>query len=149
MTRMVNPDATSIPFPLEIVVEGTPVSAQGSTSARDAWKRIVSEETIRRLQKLTDWYWLEERPLSAIIFYFAAAPMEGDIDNIMKPILDALKAIVYHDDNVVERVLVQRFEPHIPWSFGTLQGQLMLAPEKTPPVVDIRVESDLTWRHVP
>jgi crossover junction endodeoxyribonuclease RusA len=146
---MGTPDPTSIPFPLEIVVEGTPVSAQGSPSARDAWKRLVSEEAKRRLQELTDWYWLEERPLSVTIFYFAEAPMEGDIDNIVKPILDAMKAIVYHDDNVVERVLVQRFEPGIAWSFATIPGQLVLALEKMPPVVYIRIEGDLAWRHVP
>jgi len=146
---MATPDDTSLPFPLEIIVEGTPVSAQGSSFARDAWKRIVAEETRRRLQELTDWYWLEERPLSATIFYFAEAPMEGDIDNIVKPILDALKAIVYHDDNVVERVLVQRFEPDIPWSFATVPNLLRTALEQMPPAVYIRIENDLAWRHIP
>lgn len=139
----------SIPFPLEILVEGAPVSAQGSSFARDAWKRLIAEEARRRLQELTEWYWLDERPLSATIFYFADAPMQGDVDNIVKPILDAMKSVVYHDDNVMERVLVQRFEPGVSWSFGQLPERLAAALDKTPPVAYVRIESDLAWRHVP
>jgi Holliday junction resolvase RusA-like endonuclease len=114
------PEPLSVPFPLEIVIDATPVSAQSSSSSKDAWKSLVAEGTRRRLNELTDWYWLERQPLSVTIYYFPDAPMEGDIDNIVKPILDAMKAIVYHDDDVVERVLVQRFEPGLAWSFGAL-----------------------------
>lgn len=141
--------SASIPFPLEVVIEATPISAQGSSSSRDAWKQLVAEGTRRRLSELTDWYWLEPQPLSVTIFYFPDAPMEGDIDNIVKPILDAMKTIVYHDDDVVERVLVQRFEPGLAWSFGTLAEKLAVAVDRMPPVVYIRVDSDLAWRQVP
>jgi Holliday junction resolvase RusA-like endonuclease len=116
--------SVSIPFPLEVVIEATPVSAQSSSASRDAWKQLVAAGTRQRLREVTDWYWLERQPLSVTIFYFPDAPMEGDIDNIVKPILDAMKTIVYHDDDVVERVLVQRFEPGLAWSFGGLPRSL-------------------------
>jgi len=143
------PDSVSIPFPLEIVIEATPVSAQSSSSSRDAWKLLVAEGTRQRLRQLTEWYWLEKQPLSVTIFYFPDAPMEGDIDNIVKPILDAMKTIVYHDDDVVERVLVQRFEPGLAWSFGALAENLAVAMDRAPPVVYIRIDGDLAWRQVP
>jgi hypothetical protein len=75
--------------------------------------------------------------------------MEGDIDNIVKPILDAMKSIVYPDDDVMERVLVQRFEPGLAWSFGTMAENLAVAVDRVPPIVYIRVEGDLAWRQVP
>ena len=37
--------------------------------------------------------------------------MRGDLDNIIKPILDALKQHLFVDDHQVERLLVQKFEP--------------------------------------
>ena len=37
--------------------------------------------------------------------------MQGDVDNIVKPILDALSKHIYNDDRQVERVWVQKFEP--------------------------------------
>ena len=128
------------------MIEATPVSAQSSSSSRDAWKLLVAEGTRQRLREVTEWYWLEKQPLGVTIFYFPDAPMEGDIDNIVKPILDAMKAIVYHDDDVVERVLVQRFEPGLAWSFGTLAKSLAVAVDLAPPVVYIRVDGDLAWR---
>ncbi len=142
-------ESVSIPFPLEVVIEATPVSAQSSSSSRDAWKLLVAAGTRQRLRELTDWYWLVKQPLSVTIFYFPDAPMEGDIDNIVKPILDAMKTIVYHDDDVVERVLVQRFEPGLAWSFGALAENLAVAVDRTPPVVYIRIDGDLAWRQVP
>ncbi len=37
--------------------------------------------------------------------------MQGDVDNIVKPILDALSKHIYNDDGQVERIWVQKFEP--------------------------------------
>ena len=39
--------------------------------------------------------------------------MRGDLDNIVKPILDALKQHVFVDDRQVDRILVQRLEPDV------------------------------------
>ncbi len=52
---------------------------------------------------------LDDRPVSVSIFYFPSAPMQGDVDNIIKPILDALVGVAYPNDRHVERVEVQKF----------------------------------------
>ena len=142
-------DSVAIPLPLEFVIEATPVSAQASSPTREAWKATVSQAARERLSDITDWYWLEKQPLSVTIFYFPDERMEGDIDNIAKPILDGMKAVVYHDDDVVERVLVQRFEPDVAWSFQSLPEMLVVALDRVPPIVYIRIDGDLAWRQVP
>ena len=101
-----------------------------------------------RLRDLTDWYWLDERTITVTILYFPVAMMAGDIDNIVKPILDGMNTIVYPDDRLVERLLVQRFEPGIPWSFSRPTSQLGLALDTPPPVVYIRIDDALTWRRI-
>ena len=47
--------------------------------------------------------------MSSTLFYFPAVEMAGDIDNIVKPVLDALGKHIYVDDRQVHRVLVQNF----------------------------------------
>ena len=46
-----------------------------------------------------------------VLYYLPADEMKGDLDNVIKPILDALKQFVFVDDQQVERVLIQKFEP--------------------------------------
>lgn len=72
--------------------------------------------------------------------------MEGDVDNIVKPIMDALIGIAYPDDRVVERVLVQKFEPDVDWSFEEPSEMLSAALDTDAPVVYVRVDDDLAWR---
>jgi hypothetical protein len=42
-------------------------------------------------------------PLYVRIIWFQRRPTTGDVDNIVKRILDALKGIVFHDDEDIER----------------------------------------------
>lgn len=139
---------SSIPFPLEIVIEATPISSQASASSREVWKQVVAEGTKQRLRAVTEWAWLDLRATAVTIFYFPVAKMEGDVDNIIKPILDAMETVVYPADNVVERVLVQRFEPGMTWSFSAPTSQLAVALDTPPPVVYIRIDDDLGWRRI-
>jgi len=44
--------------------------------------------------------------------------MTGDVDNIVKPILDAMTKFIYVDDQQVERVVVQKFEPDNIFTFS-------------------------------
>jgi len=138
-----------IPFPFEIVIEGTPISLQGSSSSKARWQNEVSGRTRVRLNDVIEWYYLDERPVAVTIFYFPIATMNGDLDNIVKPILDGLKAVAYPDDSVVERILVQKFEPGIPRSFRITSAQLGKALDAPPPVVYIRLDDDLSWRQLP
>ncbi len=80
------------------------------------------------------------------ILYFAAAEIEGDIDNIVKPILDAMMSVAYLDDRLVERIVAQKFEPAIERNFTNLTPQLAAALDAEAPVVYVRIDDDLAWR---
>lgn len=80
--------------------------------------------------------------------------MAGDIDNIVKPILDALIGTAYHDDQVIERVLSQKFEPEVDWSFDAPTERLsaaldaISASDEPAPAVYIRIDNDVSWRRL-
>src|SRR5438045_567157 len=91
-------------YPLEIFIEGVPVSLQGSAKSRERWRAMVHATARKRQQATDELGFLEDRALAVTIYYFPSAPMEGDIDNIVKPILDGLAGVAYFDDGAVERV---------------------------------------------
>ncbi|MHC2219481.1 crossover junction endodeoxyribonuclease RusA [Rhizobium leguminosarum] len=112
----------------------------------------MAEAARSRIAEIVEWTYLEPEPLSLTIFYFPIAPMGGDIDNIVKPIMDALIGILYIDDNSVERVMVQKFEPAVAWEFSQPTEHLTAALDATSasedptPVVYVQVANDLSWR---
>ena len=89
---------------------------------------------------------LDQRPLALTIHYFTTAPMEGDIDNIVKPIMDALRFVAYLDDKDVERITVQRFDASFSWTFVGPSRQLATALGAARPMVYICIDDDLSWR---
>ncbi|WP_128566478.1 RusA family crossover junction endodeoxyribonuclease [Methylobacterium crusticola] len=89
---------------------------------------------------------LDDRPLAAKIIYFTPAPMEGDVDNIVRLILDGMLEVVYLNDRVIERVIVQKIEPGIIAEFSSITEKLEEAIGVEPPVVYIRIDDDLSWR---
>lgn len=139
-------------FPLEFHLTGIPRSLQARPASKLAWKDTVSEAAAARIKETVEFVWLDEEPLAATIFYFPTAPMAGDIDNIVKPILDALVGQAYIDDRLIERVVSQKFEPETGWSFGNPSAQLtaaldtITAADEPQPVVYIRIDNDLSWR---
>lgn len=76
---------------------GVPASVQGSSQRRDAWKRSVTAAAQA--------VWpAGEPPLTGkvqvqITFYHDSTPL--DVDNMIKPVQDALCGLVYVDDNQV------------------------------------------------
>lgn len=93
-----------------------------------------------------EWYQLDGRPLALTIYYFPDAPLEGDLDNIIKPIQDALINVVFLDDNQVERIVAQKFEPQEDWDIGEPSLQLAKVLDVKPPVIYVRVDDDRGWR---
>ena len=78
---------------VDFVVRGTPIS-QRSKHTKKLWQQQV-QKAVPDLPKLLT------GPLRVRIdFFFAAAP-DADTDNIIKPIQDALKKVVYEDDKIV------------------------------------------------
>jgi crossover junction endodeoxyribonuclease RusA len=114
-------------FPLEFLVSGTAVSLQAKRrESVDRWKSRIKDAS---REVLPEGHFATEGPVSMTLFYFPASEMTGDIDNIVKPILDALCQHIYMDDDQVERVLVQKFEPGKIFQFNspssTLEGALV------------------------
>jgi crossover junction endodeoxyribonuclease RusA len=133
-------------FPLEIFIAATPRALGASSSSKDRWKASVEDFARKRIDETVEFSWLDQRPVALSIYYFSAAPMEGDVDNIIKPIMDALIGVAYQDDRVVERVVAQKFEPEVEWSFDEPSEILSAALDAEAPVVYIRVDDDLAWR---
>jgi len=129
-----------IQFPLEFLVVGTPVSLQAKRrESIDRWKAQIAAAS---RAALPEGHFASGSPIAATLFYFPASEMAGDIDNIVKPVLDALGRNVYLDDRQVHRVLVQKFEPGNVFGFGSPSPILQQALNKEAPVLYIRLSDD-------
>lgn len=133
-------------FPVEFVVSGSPVSLQSSRRSRERWKSQVEAAARECVSEQDEFLFLDDRPLAVTIYVFLDAAMVGDVDNIVKPILDSLNRIIYLDDKVIERVLVQKFEPHVAPVFSAPTAQLLRALDESGSRVYIRIDDDLSWR---
>jgi Holliday junction resolvase RusA-like endonuclease len=89
----------------EFVIEGPPTSSQ-------ARRRETRDEWDARVKAAARSLWSEDRPLIAsevtvtMTHFFEGAP--GDVDNIPKAVLDALKGVVLVDDRQVSDLIIQR-----------------------------------------
>jgi crossover junction endodeoxyribonuclease RusA len=98
-----------IDFPIEFLVQGTPVSSQAKRpESKNEWKERVKSASNTAIPNL---HFASDESMAVTLYYLPSEPMQGDIDNIVKPILDALCQHIYRDDNQVARVVVQKFEP--------------------------------------
>lgn len=82
---------------IEFIVMGTPLSQGASSKRKDLWKAKVASEA----DAAANFGYVG--PLSVTLAYFCAA-LGVDIDNIVKPILDAMKGVVYCDDRQIVQV---------------------------------------------
>ncbi len=133
-------------FPFEFIVTETPRSLQAKPKSVQRWMALVSDAARARITEMVEQSWLDGRPLALSVFYFPPAPMDGDVDNIIKPIMDALTGIAYIDDRDIERVVVQKFEPGLAWSFEKPSDILSAALNVDGAVVYVRLDDDLAWR---
>lgn len=134
--------SVEITFPLEFIVRGTPVSLQVKRpESKVAWKQRVKRASY---EVLPEGHFSTESRVSVTLFYFPATEMEGDIDNIVKPILDALCNHVYNDDKQVERVWVQKFEPGRVFQFSNPTELLSEALAGEKPLLFVRLGDDPT-----
>ncbi|MEI8394568.1 MAG: RusA family crossover junction endodeoxyribonuclease [Rhodospirillaceae bacterium] len=132
--------SVEIEFPLEFIVLGTPVSVQAKR--RDsiiAWKGRVKEASCAALP---EGHFSTNAPISVTLFYFPETDVSADIDNIIKPILDALKNHIYADDNQVERILIQKFKPEEGFRFKSPSVVLSKALDGIKPVLYVKLSDD-------
>lgn len=137
-----NPDDETIEirFPVEFVVRGTPLSLQARLpQSRQEWR-----DRIRQASKsaVPAHKFASTTPVAVTIYYFPVGPMQGDVDNIVKPILDALSGHIFLDDNQVHRVVVQKFEPGNIFPFSSPSAIFSSALGGNPPVLYVRLSDD-------
>ena len=126
-------------LPLEFVVRGTAISLQASSRSRIAWKDQIRAASTGVVPPGS---WSLTDRLAVTIFYFPEDQMLGDIDNIVKPILDAMSRSLYVDDSQVDRVVVQRFGREELSVFASPTPALLEALSEPGPAVYIRVSGD-------
>lgn len=125
-------------LPIEFNVVGTPVSLQSeNTHAKIQWKSLVLQAALNTVGE-GSWAYDETR-LAVSLFYFPQAPMAGDVDNIVKLVLDALQPNIYLNDALVDRVLVQRFDPEGGHIFAAPSDTLVAAMTLDEPVLYIKI----------
>jgi len=129
-----------IDFPVEFLVHGTPVSSQAkNANAREDWKQRVKTAS---LDVIPQPHFASEHRIAVTLYYLPEGPMPGDIDNIVKLVLDALGAHIYVNDAQVERVVVQKFEPGNVFSFSNPSTTVVDAIAGPKPVLYVRVSDD-------
>jgi len=126
-------------LPLEFNIPGIAVSLQGSSASREAWKKKI--QAVVRSQ-LPGGSWALDAPVEVTIFFLSGDAMNGDIDNRIKPILDALSGPVYIDDRLVDRLVVQRFAPSDACRILNPSRALISAIGSGEPIVYIRIDDD-------
>ena len=109
--------------------------------AKEAWKARVKEASYA---SLPDGHFSTDGPIAVTLFYFPDGEMQGDVDNIVKPVLDALCRHIYTDDRQVERVWVQKFEPGRLFQFRQPSQILSEALSGEKPLLYVRLGDDPT-----
>jgi crossover junction endodeoxyribonuclease RusA len=129
-----------IAFPIEFLVSGTPVSLSSQNAkAKEQWKNRVKNASSYPLPSP---HFASSERLAVTIYYFPAEPMQGDVDNIVKLILDGMCRHVFIDDRQVERVVVQKFEPGNIFSFAKPSQSMIQAISGDKPILYIKVSND-------
>jgi len=129
-----------IEFPIEFIVRGTPVSLQAKRpESREEWKGRVKTASSTAIPSS---HFASDEPMSITLYYFPNKSMQGDVDNIVKPIVDALARHIYIDHHQVERIVVQKFEPGSGFPFSQPTARLADALGGEPPLLYVRVSND-------
>jgi Holliday junction resolvase RusA-like endonuclease len=129
-----------IEFPIEFLVRGTPVSQQADRAAsREQWKARVKTASSTVLPQP---HFASQDRLSVTLYYFPSERMAGDIDNIVKLVLDACSRHVYVDDSQIERLVVQKFEPQSVFAFNQPTAKLTEALSAEKPILYVRISND-------
>ena len=91
-------------LPIEFALEGSPVSQQTR-------RRALLRQWTQNVRNAAGRHWESRAPAAgnvavSIVYIFDADPL--DVDNIPKPIMDALKGLIYSDDNQVTDLICRK-----------------------------------------
>jgi crossover junction endodeoxyribonuclease RusA len=110
----------TLDLPIRFTVAGVPVSQQCRRAATKLrWKSAVKGAALNAISADAT-----PKPLRAEIFYFYLQGGRIDLDNIAKPICDALKKIIYTDDGQIHDLHLRKIDLlgnfHLPETPGVL-----------------------------
>ena len=92
-------------LPFEFVIDGPPVSQQARRRARlREWISKVANEANSHWPE--DAFPVVDSVMVKITYFYKDTPV--DVDNISKPILDALKGVIFADDSQVTDLLCRK-----------------------------------------
>ncbi|WP_420723317.1 RusA family crossover junction endodeoxyribonuclease [Hwanghaeella sp. LZ110] len=129
-----------IEFPIEVIVLGTPISLQATGGrSKKQWKDSIVEAL--RIELPKDCFLSDER-LDVTIYIFPDGEMEADLDNVIKPILDAMVKVVYLDDNQVDRIVAQRFNAGFEFQLQEPSPVLSHAVGQEKPLMYLRIHNE-------
>ena len=125
---------------IQFTILRTPVSQQANSKAKQQWRQEV--QTAARP------VWGTQQPVGgvlavAITFLFdrvGASGNEPDVDNVPKPILDALKGLVYPDDRIIMDLLCRKRYLHGNLQLPNISPGLLQALRQNVEFVHIAVE---------
>ena len=83
----------------EFVVKGVPRTAQSKSVGK--WRSLVRAAAEAQWNRRSAPI---QEPVSVRLVYFHVGLTDRDVDNLIKPILDSLKGLVYADDDLVHEV---------------------------------------------
>jgi crossover junction endodeoxyribonuclease RusA len=107
--------------PFEFLIRSRPVSQQERRKARrDEWKEFVRGEAERSWGPA---HVLADGPVCVTLIYLYDE-VALDIDNVIKPIQDALVGLVFLDDSLVTDVIIRR--RHLRGTFDLTQASPVL-----------------------
>jgi Holliday junction resolvase RusA-like endonuclease len=128
-----------MPLPLEFIVIGSPMSNQARRRKRvRAWTQYV--------QNFAGLGWGVEQPfvgdvMVTITYLYNRQSNDIDVDNIPKPILDALKGLVYSDDSQVTDLLCRKRRYGLELRMPNSSSLLRSTHERTVDFVHVSVEN--------
>lgn len=128
-------------LPIEFTFEGPPLSLQSKSSTRkQAYKTRVENEAKAMLPA---GFIPVTGQVSIVITYY----YEGDtpdIDNIIKPIQDALNGIIYQDDNQVADTRSRKKEINSSYRIRNVSLPILQAFSKGTEFVHVKIDNHLT-----
>ncbi|AGP37128.1 hypothetical protein BE04_39740 [Sorangium cellulosum] len=90
---------------LELVVKGIPVSSQAEDRTNlKRWKERVAQAARDAIKEEDELY----GECRGILVYFYFGSTDLDVDNIIKPVSDALNGIAYYDDKIVSEWIARK-----------------------------------------
>ena len=120
-------------LPLEFIVKGVPRSVHAKNSRR-RWIQTVKDAATAA--------WGHHEPLRTelsvtIVYFYRAGKI--DVDNFIKPIMDAMKGVIYDDDAVVSQVMARMTELRSGLEIGAASTRLVAALDAEGDFVLVRV----------